>query len=106
MSSQGNISLDLDRHTRAEPCYFLGLLVAALGLQRRQLWQVVRATRPSMTGEIKEWCLYFKEYFSCDRPETGRGESCIRPAGFQSMIRRGRRPLPSFRVERFPVGNA
>jgi hypothetical protein len=24
---------------------FLGLLVAALGLQRRQLWQVVRATR-------------------------------------------------------------
>ncbi len=28
MSSQGNISLDPDRHTRAEPYYFLGLLVA------------------------------------------------------------------------------
>ncbi len=48
MSSQGNISLDLDRNTQAEPCYFLGLLVAALGLQRRQLWQVVRATRPPL----------------------------------------------------------
>ncbi len=45
MSSQGNISLDPDRHIRAEPYYFPGLLVAAHGLQRRQLWQVVRATR-------------------------------------------------------------
>ena len=64
MSSQGNISLDPDRHTRAEPYYFLGLLVAALGLQGRQLWQVVRATRPP-TAAGKGEVFVFQKYAGC-----------------------------------------